>query len=103
MNPVNSNHVLVSEAIDNVINVFDKIKINMVVIKGINDGEIIPMLGKFLDKNVELRGFGVFSTNIQKARISRNPKTGEKVNTPEKKTIHFKMAKDLFKKLNNEK
>ena len=36
---------------------------------------------------VELRGFGVFSTNIQKARISRNPKTGEKVNTPEKKTI----------------
>ena len=52
---------------------------------------------------VELRGFGVFSTNTQKARISRNPKTGEKVNTPEKKTIHFKMSKDLFKILNNEK
>ena len=50
---------------------------------------------------VELRGFGVFFTNIQKARISRNPKTGEKVNTPEKKTIHFKMSKELFKKLNN--
>ena len=50
---------------------------------------------------VELRGFGVFATNIQKARISRNPKTGEKVNTPEKKTIHFKMSKDLFKKINN--
>ena len=54
-------------------------------------------------ERVELRGFGVFFTNIQKARISRNPKTGEKVNTPEKKTIHFKMAKDLFKKINNEK
>jgi len=54
-------------------------------------------------ERVELRGFGVFSTKIQKARISRNPKTGEKVNTPKKKTIHFKMAKDLFKKLNNEK
>ena len=53
-------------------------------------------------ERVELRGFGVFSTNIQRARISRNPKTGEKVNTPEKKTIHFKMSKDLFKKLNNE-
>ncbi len=51
---------------------------------------------------VELRGFGVFSTKIQKARISRNPKTGEKVNTPQKKTIHFKMSKDLFKKLNDE-
>ena len=54
------------------------------------------------DERVELRGFGVFSTNLQKSRISRNPKTGEKVNTPEKKTIHFKMSKDLFKKLNNE-
>jgi len=53
-------------------------------------------------ERVELRGFGIFSTNIQKARISRNPKTGEKVNTLEKKTIHFKMAKELFKKLNNE-
>ena len=51
---------------------------------------------------VELRGFGVFSTNIQKPRISRNPKTGEKVNTPEKKTINFKISKELFKKLNNE-
>ena len=51
---------------------------------------------------VELRGFGMFSTNIQKARISRNPKTGEKVDTPEKKTIHFKMAKEMFKKLNND-
>ena len=50
----------------------------------------------------ELRGFGVFETHIQRARISRNPKTGEKVHTPEKKTIHFKMAKDLFNKLNNE-
>ena len=52
---------------------------------------------------VELRGFGVFSTNLQKSRISRNPKTGAKVNTPEKKTIHFKMSKEMFNKLNNEK
>ena len=63
--------------------------------------EIKDTLGR--GERVELRGFGVFSTNIQKARISRNPKTQEKINTPEKKTIHFKMAKDLFKKLNNEK
>ena len=52
---------------------------------------------------VELRGFGIFFTNTQKARISRNPKTGEKVNTPQKKTIHFKMSKELFKKLNDDK
>ena len=54
-------------------------------------------------ERVELRGFGVFFSNIQKESIRRNPRTGEKVNVPRKKTIHFKMAKDLFKKLNNEK
>ena len=52
---------------------------------------------------VELRGFGIFYSKIQKARISRNPKTGEKINTPAKKTINFKMSKEMFKQLNNEK
>ena len=52
-------------------------------------------------ERVELRGFGVFSAKIQKARISRNPKTNQKISTPEKKTIHFKMSKDLFKILND--
>ena len=35
-----------------------------------------------------------------KARISRNPKTNERVNTPEKKTILFKMSKEWSKKIN---
>ena len=52
-------------------------------------------------ERVELRGFGIWSIHTQKARISRNPKTGEKIQTPEKKTIHFKMAKELFNRLNN--
>ena len=51
-------------------------------------------------ERVEFRGFGVFSTKIQKARISRNPKTNEKVNTPEKKSILFKMSKEWAKKVN---
>ena len=38
---------------------------------------------------------------IGNSRSEESKKTGEKVNTPEKKTIHFKMSKDLFKKLNN--
>ena len=53
-------------------------------------------------ERVELRGFGMWSTHTQKPRISRNPRTGEKVNTPEKKTVHFKMSKELIKKINNE-
>ena len=54
-------------------------------------------------ERVELRNFGIWSSHFQKPRISRNPKTGEKVHTPKKRTIHFKMAKELFNKLNNEK
>ena len=54
-------------------------------------------------ERVELRNFGTFRVNIQKASIRRNPKTGEKVSVPKKRTIKWKMSKDLFKKLNNEK
>ena len=53
-------------------------------------------------ENVEIRDFGTWSVNIQKARLSRNPKTGEKIETPEKKKIRFKMSKKLFNKINND-
>ena len=36
---------------------------------------------------VELREVFSLEPRIQKARISRNPKTNEKINTPQKKTI----------------
>ena len=55
------------------------------------------------NEGVELRNFGTFRISIQKPSIRRNPKTGEKVNVPKKRTIKWKMSKDLFKKLNNEK
>ena len=54
------------------------------------------------DEGVEIRNFGTFRVNIQKASIRRNPKTGVKVSVPRKKTIKWKMSKELFKKLNNE-
>ena len=54
------------------------------------------------DERVELRGWGVFSTKNQKSKTSRNPKTGEKVVVDEKKSINFKMSKDLFIEINNE-
>jgi integration host factor subunit beta len=55
------------------------------------------------NERVELRGHGIYETHIQKARISRNPATGERVATPEKKSIHFRMSKEMFKILNDEK
>ncbi|MDA9643760.1 integration host factor subunit beta [Candidatus Pelagibacter sp.] len=52
--------------------------------------------------SVELRGFGTLRPRIQKARISRNPATGEKVNTPKKINVHWKQSKEMFKKINDE-
>ena len=54
------------------------------------------------NERVELRDIFSLETKIQKARISRNPKTNEKVKVPEKKTVYFKMSKKWFKDLNNE-
>ena len=54
------------------------------------------------DERVELRRWGVFFAKIQKSKTSRNLKTGEKVVVDEKKSISFKMSKDLFKEINNE-
>jgi integration host factor subunit beta len=53
-------------------------------------------------ERVELRGFGVFSTNVQKSSLRRNPRTGEKIHVIQKQTIKWKMSKDLFKKINND-
>ncbi len=54
------------------------------------------------NERVELRGWGVFYTKNQKGKTSRNPKTGERVIVEEKKSINFKMSKDLFGEVNNE-
>ena len=53
-------------------------------------------------ERVELRGWGIFSTKNQKSKTSRNPRTGQKVIVDEKKSINFKMSKDLFSEINNE-
>ena len=51
-------------------------------------------------ESFELRGFGRLSTKIQKAGIRRNPKTNQKVNTPEKKAILLKMSKEWNQRVN---
>ena len=58
---------------------------------------IIDSLSNTLSKGgrVEIRGFGSFSLNHRPARLGRNPKTGEKVNVPEKFVPHFKPGKEL--------
>ena len=52
-------------------------------------------------ERVELRDVFSLEPRVQKARVSRNPKTNEKINTPEKKSILFKMSKEWTKKIND--
>jgi len=44
---------------------------------------------------VEIRGFGSFSVRERDAREARNPKSGELVKIPSRKTPFFKTGKDL--------
>jgi len=44
---------------------------------------------------IEIRGFGSFALNYRPPRVGRNPKSGDKVNVPEKYVPHFKAGKEL--------
>ena len=55
------------------------------------------------NERVELRDVFSLEPRRQKARISRNPKTNEKINTPEKKAILLKASKRWAKKINEQK
>lgn len=58
---------------------------------------ILEALAEALAKGdrIEIRGFGSFSLNYRPPRIGRNPKSGEKVDVPEKWVPHFKAGKEL--------
>ncbi len=49
---------------------------------------------------VEIRGFGTFRVNYKPARIARNPRTGERVEVPEKHVPNFKAGHILRNKVN---
>lgn len=50
-------------------------------------------------QTVELRNFGIFKVKMRKARMARNPKTGESVPVPEKKVVTFKPGLEMKEKV----
>jgi len=58
---------------------------------------LIDVVTETLEKNerIEIRGLGVFKTKKRRARIARHPKTGEKVDVPERYVPAFKPSKLL--------
>lgn len=58
---------------------------------------LLGLLGSTLASGgrAEIRGFGSFSLHQRKARMGRNPKTGEAVAMPARHVPHFKAGKEL--------
>jgi len=53
--------------------------------------EIIEELSS--GNRIEFREFGVFDVVRKRARLARNPQTGEKVQVPAKTVVHFKVGR----------
>jgi integration host factor subunit beta len=51
---------------------------------------------------VELRDFGSFTARQHQAREARNPKTGDPVHVPAKKSVHFNAGRQLLRALNGD-
>jgi integration host factor subunit beta len=60
---------------------------------------IINTLVEDPDHRIELRNFGVFEVKRRKARKARNPRTGDKVDVPEKFVVTFKPGKEMEEKV----
>jgi DNA-binding protein HU-beta len=55
--------------------------------------------GILKDKKVQIVGFGTFSIRPRKARVGRNPQTGQEIQIKASKTVGFKPGKQLKDKM----
>lgn len=78
--------------------------------KGLRQKEVDQVLSQALtvvkkslseEKKVFLSGFGTFKIVEKKQRRGRNPKTGEEIVIPARKTVSFKPSKELLTLLND--
>ncbi len=51
------------------------------------------------ERRIELRNFGVFEVKKRAARKARNPRTGQRVDVPEKYVVTFKPGKEMEEKV----
>jgi len=62
--------------------------------------EIIEELSR--GNRLEFRDFGVFEPKSKAHRVARNPRTGDKVEVPQKITVKFKVGRLMKKKIQKE-
>ena len=51
-------------------------------------------------QRIEIRGFGSFAVKRRRPREARNPKTGQKVSVPQRRSLSFTVGKELRDRLN---
>ena len=84
--------------------------VKKVIALGVNGNVAKVAVQSFIDgivdslkagEKVQLSGFGTFIIRSRKERICRNPKTGEKVKVPARKSPAFKPSEILKKRIEN--
>jgi integration host factor subunit beta len=72
----------------------EKTGVKKVVIKKIIQCFIDEIIRELAESNrLEFREFGVFEIKTRAARKARNPRTGVRVDVPEKSVVHFKAGR----------
>ncbi|MCK5393097.1 MAG: integration host factor subunit beta [Candidatus Omnitrophica bacterium] len=83
---------------DIVLKISEKTGIKQVKVKEVVQLTLDTLLEALKEgQRIELRNFGIFQVKTRKKRIGRNPKTGEIVPVPERKTVVFKPGLDMKK------
>lgn len=78
-------------------------------VEGLTKKQVETIIGNIFDgmkdalsrgEKIEIRGFGNFRLKQRNAKTARNPRTGEKVQVPPKRVLHFKVGKPFHNALN---
>jgi len=88
-----------ADLVDEVVRVSKVSKKHAEIIVNTVFGSIVEALQQ--DDKIELRGFGSFRVRRRRSRQGRNPKTGDRVEVPEKRIPYFKPGKELKDLIND--
>ena len=81
---------------DLILKVSENTGVKQIVVKKIVEEILSVILEALKNKErIELRNFGIFCFKKRKAKIGRNPKTGETVPIPPRQVVIFKPGKKL--------
>ena len=89
-----------ADLVEEVVRVSDVSKKHAEIIVNTVFSSIIDALQR--DDKIELRGFGSFRVRRRRSRQGRNPKTGDRVEVPEKRIPYFKPGKELKDLINDD-